>query len=199
MYFGNYTPVVLLSQTDDPAVVASVVGAADRLGLEFVHVHTGLEPFADAGHASTVPERRSADGTSRRRGPEIVTIYWRDIPAQVNGQSGRDRHQVVLSGQVPAGDRPGQAQGADLHRRARHRPVAPRSAPPATAMLSPRPRRGGRPTRMPRTTREYLGRLAYAGGFVADIDDAAIDRAELLGARGTRRRQPHDDTRRKHA
>ena len=31
-------------------------------------------------------------------GPTLVTIYWRDIPAQVNGQSGRDRHQVVLSG-----------------------------------------------------------------------------------------------------
>ena len=31
-------------------------------------------------------------------GPTLVTIYSRDIPAQVNGQSGRDRHQVVLSG-----------------------------------------------------------------------------------------------------
>jgi hypothetical protein len=27
---------------------------------------------------------------------EVVVIMWRDIPAQVNGQSGRDRHQVVL-------------------------------------------------------------------------------------------------------
>ena len=33
----------------------------------------------------------------RSAGAEVVTIYWRDIPAQVNGQSGRDRHQVVLS------------------------------------------------------------------------------------------------------
>ena len=24
-------------------------------------------------------------------------VYWRDIPAQVNGQSGRDRHQLLLS------------------------------------------------------------------------------------------------------
>jgi hypothetical protein len=27
---------------------------------------------------------------------EVVVIMWRDIPAQVNGQVGRDRHQVVL-------------------------------------------------------------------------------------------------------
>ena len=27
---------------------------------------------------------------------EVVVIMWRDIPAQVNGQSGRQRHQVVL-------------------------------------------------------------------------------------------------------
>ena len=30
------------------------------------------------------------------------------------------------------------------------------------------------------TNREHLGRLAYAGGFVADIVDGAIDRTELL-------------------
>jgi hypothetical protein len=27
---------------------------------------------------------------------EVVVILWRDIPAQVNGQEGRQRHQVVL-------------------------------------------------------------------------------------------------------
>jgi Virulence factor len=27
---------------------------------------------------------------------EVVVIMWRDIPAQVNGQSGRVRHQVML-------------------------------------------------------------------------------------------------------
>jgi hypothetical protein len=29
---------------------------------------------------------------------ELIVIYWRDIPAQVNAQEGRDRHQVVLGG-----------------------------------------------------------------------------------------------------
>ncbi len=26
----------------------------------------------------------------------LVTIYWRDIPAQVNAQVGRERHQILL-------------------------------------------------------------------------------------------------------
>ncbi len=36
---------------------------------------------------------------SRRRGgsPELITIYWRDIPAQVNAGAGRDKHQAMLS------------------------------------------------------------------------------------------------------
>jgi hypothetical protein len=32
-----------------------------------------------------------------RRRDEVVVIMWRDIPAQVNSQVGRDRHQVLLS------------------------------------------------------------------------------------------------------
>lgn len=28
---------------------------------------------------------------------KLVTIYWRDIPAQVNAQQGRARHQLLLS------------------------------------------------------------------------------------------------------
>lgn len=48
LYFGNYRRVVLVSQTDDPVVEAAGRLAADRLGLEFVHVHTGLGPFAES-------------------------------------------------------------------------------------------------------------------------------------------------------
>ena len=46
MYFANYRRVVLLSQTADPAVVEAGRAAAELLGLEFGHEHTGLEPFA---------------------------------------------------------------------------------------------------------------------------------------------------------
>ena len=28
---------------------------------------------------------------------KLVTIYWRDIPAQVNAQEGRTKHQLLLS------------------------------------------------------------------------------------------------------
>lgn len=48
LYFGNYRRVVLLSQSDDEAVVELGRRAADRLGLAFVHEPTGLEPFAHA-------------------------------------------------------------------------------------------------------------------------------------------------------
>ena len=33
---------------------------------------------------------------SRRGGSEVVVIMWRDIPAQINGKSGADKHQVIL-------------------------------------------------------------------------------------------------------
>lgn len=29
---------------------------------------------------------------------KLITIYWRDIPAQINAQSGRVREQVILPG-----------------------------------------------------------------------------------------------------
>ncbi len=47
MYFANYRRVVLLSQSDDPAVVEAGVNAAEMLGLEFSHEPTGLQTFAE--------------------------------------------------------------------------------------------------------------------------------------------------------
>jgi hypothetical protein len=46
--FGNYTRLLLLSQTEQPAVIDAARSAADRLGLRFEHRHVGLQPFADA-------------------------------------------------------------------------------------------------------------------------------------------------------
>ena len=79
---------------------------------------------------------------------------WRDIPAQVNGQSGRDRHQVMLARALPAGDRPGQAQGAASSPHTRTSPSGAASASRATATPTspppPRPRRGvSRPSTPP--------------------------------------------------
>lgn len=33
---------------------------------------------------------------SRRGGSEVVVILWRDIPAQINGKMGADKHQFIL-------------------------------------------------------------------------------------------------------
>ncbi len=32
----------------------------------------------------------------RRTSAELIVILWRDIPAQVNGRNGDERHQVIL-------------------------------------------------------------------------------------------------------
>ena len=48
MYFGNYVRLVLLSQTEDPALVDLGRAAAVRLGLTFEHRHVGMQPFTDA-------------------------------------------------------------------------------------------------------------------------------------------------------
>lgn len=51
-YFGNYTRLVLLTQTEREDVLAAGRSAAERLGLRFEHRHTGLGPFADAVHVT---------------------------------------------------------------------------------------------------------------------------------------------------
>ena len=54
-YFGNYTRVVLISQSTNESLVDLGRAAADRLGLAFEHRHVGLQPFTDVvGHAVAV-------------------------------------------------------------------------------------------------------------------------------------------------
>ncbi|MCB9993779.1 MAG: DUF1638 domain-containing protein [Hyphomicrobiaceae bacterium] len=45
-YFGHYTRLVYLAQTDDPRLEAKAKQAAERLGLRYERRATGLEPFA---------------------------------------------------------------------------------------------------------------------------------------------------------
>lgn len=47
-YFRNYRRVVLVSQSEDPAVVVAGRQAADRLGLAFDHVHVGREQLVQS-------------------------------------------------------------------------------------------------------------------------------------------------------
>lgn len=44
-YFRNYRRLVYLSQTDGPELVTVAAEAADRLGLEFEHIHVGYGDF----------------------------------------------------------------------------------------------------------------------------------------------------------
>ena len=51
LYFGNYRKLVYLSQIEDPRLLAKARSAAEQLGLEFEHRHTGygdLETFLAA-------------------------------------------------------------------------------------------------------------------------------------------------------
>ena len=118
---------------------------------------------------------------ARRSGTgQVVTIYWRDIPAQVNGQSGRERHQVLLSDKFQrAIDRAKRKAGIytaedDI---AQWRRVGSPCDGDAAEVAAAAEAEAARLEH--ETSRDYLGRLAYAGGFVADLEDGVADRAEL--------------------
>jgi hypothetical protein len=115
----------------------------------------------------------------RRSGTaEVVTIFWRDIPAQVNGQSGRDRHQILLSAKFQrAVDRAKRkaridtaAEDVAQWRRSSASCDDHVAAAEATAAELEA-----------RYTSEHLGRLAFAGGFEADVE-AAADTGQVDGA-----------------
>jgi hypothetical protein len=60
MYFGNYKRLVYLSQTDDPDLLGMARRAADRLGLEFEHRHTGYGELATSIEALRVVDGGAA-------------------------------------------------------------------------------------------------------------------------------------------
>ena len=47
-YFGNYTRVILLSQSQDPSVIVAAQKGAEQLGLKFEHIHVGVGGLGDA-------------------------------------------------------------------------------------------------------------------------------------------------------
>jgi hypothetical protein len=59
-YFRNYRRLVYLSQTDDPDLLAMARRAADRLGLDFEHRHTGYGELATSIHALRVIDGNGA-------------------------------------------------------------------------------------------------------------------------------------------
>ena len=107
-----------------------------------------------------------------RGGRELVVIYWRDIPAQVNAQEGRDRHQVVLAGKfqraIDRAKRKAKIYTADEDVAQWRRESRPIEGDLAAAA---RPR----PTAIESEYRhERLGLLAYYGGWEADVVELAM-------------------------
>ncbi len=108
--------------------------------------------------------------------PEIVTIYWRDIPAQVNAQRGRERQQIVLPEKFErAIDRAKRkAKIVTAHEdvaqwRRVSRPcgedLAAEAASAAAALIAD-------------YSSERLGKLGYAGGF-ADAGGGGVESDDI--------------------
>ena len=115
-----------------------------------------------------------------RSNRELIVIYWRDIPAQVNAQEGRDRHQVVLGGKfqraIDRAKRKAKIYTADeevAQWRRESRPVegdlaeAAQSAADAIDL---------------EYRHDRLGLLAYYGGWEADVVSTAVIDREILAA-----------------
>ena len=115
---------------------------------------------------------------SGRTSREVIVIYWRDIPAQVNAQEGRDRHQVVLGGKfqraIDRAKRKAKIYTADeevAQWRRESRPITGDLASEAKAAADAIEHE---------YRRDRLGLLAYYGGWEADvINTEAIDRDVL--------------------
>lgn len=107
-----------------------------------------------------------------RDSSNVIVIMWRDIPAQVNAQVGRSRHQVVLPGKFQrAIDRAKAKAGirtADADIAQWRRISLPLHGDPAAAAQA----------EADRLAAEYphqrLGQLAFVGGWERDVEPAAF-------------------------
>ena len=105
---------------------------------------------------------------ARRAANEVVVIMWRDIPAQVNAQVGRERHQVLL---------PDRFQRA-IDRAKRKAKIRTAQDDVAQWRRVSRPLDGDGPAaaqaEADRLETEYgqerLGKLAFAGGWERDVE-----------------------------
>ncbi len=109
---------------------------------------------------------------------EVIVIMWRDIPAQVNAQAGRESKQVQLSDKfqraIDRAKRKAHIYTADEDIAQWRRISLPLVGDLTEAAQREADRLDGE------YSRERLGRLAFAGGFEADVDNSAISVKELL-------------------
>ena len=75
-YFGHYSRLVYLAQTDDPAITAMAEAAASRLGLAVrASFYRSRRPSIDSCAARNREKAASW--------PSLTIVYWRDIPSEV--------------------------------------------------------------------------------------------------------------------
>lgn len=112
-----------------------------------------------------------------RFGNSVVIILWRDIPAQVNAQAGRERHQIVLSAKFQ--------RAIDRAKRKAHIYTADediaqwrRVSIPLIGDLKEAAQR--EVDRLESEyTRDRLGVLAFAGGFEDDVRELSVASKEF--------------------
>jgi hypothetical protein len=112
-----------------------------------------------------------------RGGAVIVIIKWRDIPAQVNAQFGRERFQLVLSAKFQ--------RAIDRAKRKAHIYTAEedvaqwsRETLPLEGTMEDAARAAVERLEA-QYSREHLGRLAYAGGWEKDVEAMDVSTREL--------------------
>jgi hypothetical protein len=92
LYFGNYTRVVYLAQTDDPVLTAAARRGARRLGLRFVRRMTGYGELGEAmaiaaaGAKPADPDRQSRNPARTDAGP--ATKHDSQTPALRTSRGG---------------------------------------------------------------------------------------------------------------
>lgn len=112
-----------------------------------------------------------------RNGAVIVIIKWRDIPAQVNAQFGRERFQLVLSAKfqraIDRAKRKAHIYTAEEDVAQWSRETLPLEGTMEDAAKAVVDRLEGQ------YSREHLGRLAYAGGWEKDVEAMDVSAREL--------------------
>lgn len=112
-----------------------------------------------------------------RGGNSVIIIMWRDIPAQVNSQVGRERHQIVLSAKFQ--------RAIDRAKRKAHIYTADedvsqwrRVSMSLIGDLKEAARREADRIES-EYTRDRLGVLAFAGGFETDVQQLSVASRDL--------------------
>lgn len=112
-----------------------------------------------------------------RSGAVIVIIKWRDIPAQVNAQFGRERYQLVLSAKfqraIDRAKRKAHIYTAEEDVAQWSRETLPLEGTMEDAAKAVVERLEAQ------YSREHLGRLAYAGGWEKDVEAMDVSTREL--------------------